>query len=116
MSSLRATFLALACVGLSTAVACLPDQETIQKIGDCAGPGVGDLMTTVQTLLFKDGSGDLSGEVVAELERLGKQHGIDLVTCLIDRFIFDARSQPAASTDPATLAAARRGEAFNASH
>lgn len=115
MNNIRATFLALACLGLSIGTACI-DQETIQKVGECAGPGIGDLFTTVQRLLLSDGSGPMSASVEAELLRLGEQHGPDVVKCLIERFIFEATAGPAASKDPAMLEAAGRGERFSARH
>lgn len=117
-SYIRALALALA---LST-IACGPlggGPVAWPKVAQCA-PGIDDLLPTVTELVMDQGQPgeQFTDRALTGLEDLAREHGPDAVACLVksvvDAFLAQDTDRMAAGykPDPASAAAAKRGEAF----
>ena len=83
------------------------------KYVEC-GPDVSDLIATVTRVLFENGgssSETLGDRARAELEDLGRAHGFETVTCLVDRLVQDW-SAPGAAQTPERMRATKRGKSL----
>ena len=101
-------------VSVACAPSCLPESQggglDWPKIAKC-GPGVDDIVGTVERILLSDGTGSISDRAKSELEQLAQQHGANTVACLVD-LVVSGWTAPGAAPLPERVEGARRGRAF----
>lgn len=83
---------------------------------ECVPDAVSDLAPVVSRILLANAGGSQEESTIGsrakdELTTLASEHGANVISCLVQRFVSDWTS-PGASQDPARIAAAHRGEDF----
>jgi len=80
---------------------------------NCA-PGVSDLVGVVSRILLAAGPADqtsIGDRAKQQLEDLAREHGANVVSCVVQRVISDWNA-PGAAQEPLRMAAAARGKDF----
>lgn len=80
----------------------------------CAGPITGALVQEVENILINgSGTGMNIGEAaIAALEKLAKEHGAELVSCVIEQFITNTMRPGGAELSTVKASAAARAQDF----